>query len=88
MEYSLRQNMRKEFDDDFGAVRYTYAEREKEALFTFPLYNHLIIVACRSGVNPVSISKKIISIIDECKTKLDLKINIEKKNKRSEEILA
>ena len=77
MEYSLRQNMRKEFDEDFGDVRYTYTEREKETLFTFPLDNHLIVVACRSGVNPISFSRKIISIIDECKIKLGLKKNID-----------
>jgi hypothetical protein len=77
MEYSLRQNMRKEFDDDFGSVKYTYAEREKEILFTFPLNNHLIIVACRSGVNPVSFSRKIISIIDEYKVKLTFKTSID-----------
>lgn len=77
MEYSLRQNMRKEFDEDFGDVRYTYTEREKEVFFTFPLDDHLIIVACNSGINPVSFSRKIISIIDECKIKLDLKKNID-----------
>ena len=77
MEYSLRQSMRKEFDEDFGDVRYTYTEREKETLFTFPLDNHLIVVACRSGINPISFSRKIISIIDECKIKLDLEKNID-----------
>ena len=77
MEYSLRQNMRKEFDDDFGSVRYTYAEREKEVLFTFPLDGHLIIVACRSDVNPISFSQKIISIIDKCKAQLALKTSID-----------
>jgi Family of unknown function (DUF6659) len=77
MEYSLRQNMRKEFDDEFGSVKYTYAEREKEILFTFPLDNHLIIVACKIGINPVSFSRKIISIIDEVKIKLDLKKNMD-----------
>lgn len=80
MEYSLRQNMRKEFDDDFGSVKYTYAEREKEVLFTFPLEDRLIIVACRSGINPVFFSRKIISIIDEYKIKLDLKKNIDEMN--------
>jgi hypothetical protein len=81
MEYSLRQNMRKEFDDDFGSVRYTYAEREKEVLFTFPLDDHLIIVACRSGVNPISFSRKIISIIDEYKVQLALKTSIDETSK-------
>lgn len=82
MEYSLRQNMRKEFDDDFGSVRYTYAEREKEVLFTFPLDDHLVIIACRSGVNPVSFSRKIISIIDECKVQLALKTSIDETAKK------
>lgn len=82
MEYSLRQNMKKEFDDDFGSVRYTYAEREKEVLFTFPLDDHLIIVACRSGVNPVSFSRKIISIIEECKVQLALKTSIDETAKK------
>jgi hypothetical protein len=82
MEYSLRQNMRKEFDDDFGSVRYTYAEREKEVLFTFPLDDHLIIVACRSSVNPVSFSQKIISIIDKCKVQLALKTSIDETAKK------
>jgi len=77
MEYSLRQNMRKEFDDDFGSVRYTYVEREKEALFTFPLDDHLIIIACRNGVNPTSFSRKIISIIDKCKVQLAMKTSID-----------
>jgi hypothetical protein len=82
MEYSLRQNMRREFDDDFGYVKYTYAEREREVLFTFPLDNHLIIVACNSNVNPLSFSKKIISIIDDCKVKLDFKTNIDKTTRK------
>jgi hypothetical protein len=82
MEYSLRQNMRKEFDDDFGYVKYTYAEREREALFTFPLDNHLIIVACNRNVNPVSFSRKIISIIEDCKVKLDFKTNIDKMTRK------
>ena len=77
MEYSLRQNMRKEFDDDFGSVRYTYAKREKEVLFTFPLDDHLIIIACRNGVNPTSFSRKIISIIDKCKVQLAMKTSID-----------
>jgi hypothetical protein len=82
MEYALRQKMRKEYDDDFGSVKYSYAEREREVLFTFPLDDHLIIVACRSGVNPVSFSRKIISIIDECKIQLSLKTSIDDTSKK------
>lgn len=69
--------MRKEFDDDFGSVSYTYAEREKEVLFSFPVDSLLVVVACRIGVNPVSFSRKIISIIDEYKVKMNDRANIE-----------
>jgi hypothetical protein len=78
MEYALRQRMRNEFNDDFGSVRYTCAEREKEVLFSFPLYDSMVLVACCTGVKHKSISRKIISIINECKAKLDLKTSIEK----------
>ncbi len=78
MEYALRQMMRKDFDTEFGSVRYTYTEREKEVLFSFPLNDLLFVVSCRIGVNPVSISRKIISIIDECKFKLDEKTSFKK----------
>ncbi len=71
MEYALRQMMRNEFDNEFGSVRFTYAEREKEALFSFPLDRLLVVVACPIDVDPKSVSKKIISIIDEFKIKLD-----------------
>ena len=83
MEYSLRQNMKKEFDGDFGPVRYTYAEREKEVLFSFPLDDHLVVVACRTGVDPVSFSQKIISLIDEYKVKLTLKTSIDETSKKT-----
>lgn len=88
MEYALRQRMRSEFNDDFGSVKYTCAEREKEVLFSFPLYDSLVLVTCCAGVKHVSISRKIISIIDECKFKLDLKTNIEKGTEMQEAILA
>ena len=88
MEYALRQRMRSEFNNDFGSVKYTCAEREKEVLFSFPLYDFLVLVTCSTGVNHVSISRKVISLIDECKTKLDLKTNIEKQIEMKKVILA
>lgn len=88
MEYALRQMMRKEFDTEFGSVRYTYTEREKEVLFSFPLNDLLVVVSCRIGVNPVSISRKIIPIIDECKFKLDKKTSFEKELEKPRSILS
>lgn len=60
LEYALRHKMRKEFDDDLGRVGYTYAEREKRALFSFPISNHLfLVIACKPQINPKSFAKKI-----------------------------
>ena len=71
MEYALRQMMRNEFDNEFGHVRYTYAEREKEILFSFPIGGLLVVVACPPDINPKSVSKNIITIIDRYKIKLE-----------------
>ncbi len=88
MEYALRQRMRSEFNNDFGSVRYTCAEREKEVLFTFPLHDLLVLVTCSPGIMHADISREIISIIDECKAKLNLKTNIEKRIQIHEEALS
>lgn len=88
MEYALRQRMRSEFNDDFGSVRYTCAEREKEVLFTFPLDDLLVLVTCSTGIIHAEISREIISIIDECKAKLNLKTIIEKRIQIHEEALS
>lgn len=88
MEHALRQRMRSEFNDDFGSVKYTCAEREKEVLFSFPMYDYLVLVACCTGVKHVSVSRKIISIIDACKAKLDLKTNIKKGTEMQRTVLA
>ncbi|HSG74220.1 MAG TPA: DUF6659 family protein [Nitrosopumilaceae archaeon] len=88
MEYALRQRMRNEFNDDFGLVRYTCAEREKEILFSFPLYDFIVLVACGTRVKHVSISRTIIPIIDECKAKMNSKTSIEKGIETQEAILA
>jgi hypothetical protein len=88
MEYALRQRMRSEFNNDFGSVRYTCAEREKEVLFTFPLHDLLVLVTCSTGIMHADISREIISIIDECKAKLNLKTNIEKRIETQDMILS
>lgn len=70
MEYALRQRMREDFDEYFGPVRFTYAEREKEVMLSFPTYGLVTIVSCNKGVNPKSISRKILNILDS-QEKLD-----------------
>ncbi len=64
LEYALRHRMRKEFDEELGRVGYTYAEREKRSLFSFPISNHLfLVVACKPQINPKPFAKKILDSI-------------------------
>ncbi|MGI0026811.1 MAG: hypothetical protein ACREAD_03095 [Nitrosopumilaceae archaeon] len=74
MEYSLRHKMREEFNEELGHVRYTYAEREKRGLFSFPMTNNIfLVVACQLEVNPKILATKIISLIMEYqKNKINL----------------
>jgi len=73
MEYALRNSMRREFDDEFGPVRYSFTERRNELLFSFSLDDLLVIVTCHQNVNPVTFADKIIPIIIACQTKIHQK---------------
>ena len=75
MEYALRDSMRREFDDEFGSIRYSYTERREEVLFSFPLDSLLVIVTCHENVIPSIFANKIIPIITECKIKIHQESN-------------
>lgn len=64
MEYALQHSMKKEYDEDFGQVGYTYERRKKRILFSFPMMNFLLIVGCKLGINSKSIANKIIQLRD------------------------
>ncbi len=64
MEYALRQRMREDFDEYFGSVKFTYAEREREVMLSFPIYDLVAIVSCNREVNPKPLARKIMTILD------------------------
>ena len=43
VEFALRSVMREEFDEEFGKTIYSFSEREKIKLASFPLDNHHIL---------------------------------------------
>jgi hypothetical protein len=45
IEFALRSEMRKDFDAEFGKTIYSYSEREKIKLASFPLNDHLLRVS-------------------------------------------
>ena len=45
LEFALRNEMRREFDVEFGKTIYSFSEREKIKLASFPLNDHLLRVS-------------------------------------------
>ena len=72
LEFALRNEMRKEFDAEFGKTIYSFSEREKIKLASFPLNDHLL---------RVSIEKKELHYVKLIENILKL---LSKKNNKSE----
>lgn len=70
MERALMHRMRQEFDEDLGSVRYTYAEREKRGILSFPMDEQFLLVSFLTCVDSSSLAKSIIRLIDKCEEKL------------------
>jgi len=45
LEFALRSEMRKDFDSEFGKTIYSFSERERIKLASFPLNNHILRVS-------------------------------------------
>lgn len=71
MENALRHRMRKEFDGDLGQVRFTYVERAKRGLLSFPMDDQLLLVSFfRRHVNSLSLARSITRLVRRYKNKL------------------
>ncbi|MGB6628814.1 MAG: hypothetical protein WBE61_11845, partial [Nitrososphaeraceae archaeon] len=67
LESALRSDMRKDFDKDFGKTIYSFSEREKIKVASFPLYNdHLLRVSIeKQEQSHEKIIQSIIKIIND-----------------------
>jgi hypothetical protein len=71
MENALRHRMRQEFDGDLGQVRFTYVERVKRGLLSFPMDEQLLLVSFfRKHVNSLTLASNITQLICRYKKKL------------------
>ena len=64
MESALQLSMIRDFDDEFGAMKYTYSTREKISFFTFLLNDYAIIVLSEPGENPLLLASQVVKIIN------------------------
>ncbi len=69
VEFALRSVMREEFDEKFGKTIYTFSEREKIKLASFPLDNRHILRVSIEKEEPHhnQIIENILEIISNCK---------------------
>src|SRR5574342_735211 len=66
MEFTLQMSMFRDFDDEFGPIKYGFLVREKVSISSFPLDEYIIIVFSNSCVNHGSLYNKITRAIEGC----------------------
>lgn len=72
MENALRHRMRKDFDRDLGQVRFTYVERSKRGILSFPLDDQLLLVSfLRTYVDSLTLARSITPLVRRYKKKLE-----------------
>jgi hypothetical protein len=64
MESALQLSMIRDFDDEFGAMKYAYSTREKISFFTFLLNDYALIVLSEPGENPLLLAAQVVQIIN------------------------
>jgi hypothetical protein len=70
MENALRHRMRNDFDEYLGSVRFTYVERAKRGILSFPMEDKLLLVSFRTSVNPLLLAKSIMRLIHRYEKKI------------------
>ena len=63
MESALQMSMIQDFNDEFGAMKYTYSTREKISFFLFLINDYGVIVISEPNENPSLLASKVIDII-------------------------
>lgn len=63
LEFALRNEMRKNFDQAFGKTLYSFSERERIKLSSFPFGAYLIRVSMERDVEHVIIIKEILALL-------------------------
>lgn len=67
MERALEISMGRDFDDDFGKINYTFTERDNLSMFSFPMNEFIVLVTSKSNISPISVARKISSLLESYK---------------------
>jgi hypothetical protein len=63
MESALQLSMIRDFNDEFGVMKYTYSTREKILFFSFLINDYAVIVISEPNENPLLLATQVIEII-------------------------
>ena len=63
--YAINNVLRRDFDNVFGKVLYTFSEREKIKLLTVPIDNNLLLVSMDISSDHVELIKKIHNVVSK-----------------------
>ncbi len=62
--YAINNVLRRDFDNVFGKVLYTFSERERIKLLTIPVDDNLLLVSTDKSVDHAELIKKILAIVN------------------------
>jgi len=65
MRFALESCFRRDFDDSFGAFRYSTVQREKVSILTINICNYLLLVFAEPDIDLHTLAGKIQAIINE-----------------------
>ncbi len=64
MQCVLQISMGQDFDEQYGPINYHISERQNLTMLTFPIYDHILLVTAKKNISPISLARKIVTIID------------------------
>jgi hypothetical protein len=63
--YAINNILRRDFDNVFGKVLYTFSERERIKLLTIPIADNLLLVSMDKSTDHVELINKIIAVANK-----------------------
>ena len=67
MSCVLQVSMGRDFDENYGPINYHMSERTSLTTLTFPMKENVILVATNKNTSPITLARKIVTLINDHK---------------------
>ncbi|MDE1827446.1 MAG: hypothetical protein KGH83_07645 [Thaumarchaeota archaeon] len=74
LQSALETAMKKDYDNEFGPISYTFSERENLSTFSFQVDDLLILVTCNKDNSPISLVRQITKAIAHCRKPVNVMV--------------